>query len=179
MSGEHVRDQRLSLIMMMYSALIFAILETLLRGVLFMNVESRSQSLVWSFGSLRGQRSLSGLCCFPLGAFCFGLGSICLPGAFRRTADGGRGGRRFCRLQVDVLNLVVRPLQLVMLQTAQLSCGGPGAQCPLLVSLAEGVGAELAESLRVFPADVTVVPGAVPAACGERGIDTKFRICQD
>lgn len=56
-----------------------------------------------------------------------------------------------------------------MLQTTQLSCGGPGTQRPLLVSLAEGVGAELTERLRVLPADVTVVPGAVPATEGSLG----------
>lgn len=112
-----------------------------------------------------GSKVTSGLCCFPLGALCFGLGSFCLPGAFGRTAgDGGSSGGR---LRVDILILAVRSLQLLVLQTAQLSCGGPGTQRPLLVSLAEGVGAELAEGLRVFPTDVTVMPGAVPAACRE------------
>lgn len=115
-----------------------------------------------------GSKVTSGLCCFPLGALRFGLGAFCLPGAFRRMAgDGsGDGARRVC-LRVDILILVVRAVQLVVLLTAQLSCGRPGTQRPLLVSLAEGVWAELAEGLRVFPADVTVVPGAVPAACGE------------
>lgn len=106
-----------------------------------------------------GSNVTSGLRRFPLGAFSFGLGSLCLPGAFGRT--GGDGGGR---LGVDVLVLVVRSLQLVVLQAAQLPRRRPGAQRPLLVSLAEGVGAQLAEGLRVFAADVTVVPGAVPAA---------------
>lgn len=72
--------------------------------------------------------------------------------------SGGSGG--------GVLIVAACPVQLFVLLAAQLSRGGPGTQRPLLVSLAEGVGAELAEGLRILPADVTVVPGAVPAACG-------------
>lgn len=131
---------------------------------------SESSLVFWLSEEVGGGSKVTlGLRCFPLRALCFGLGSFCLPGAFGRTAgDGGSSGGRCGRLQVDVLILAVRPLQLVVLQTAQLSRGRPGAQRPLLVSLAEGVGAELAKSLRVFPADVTVVPGAVPAACRRR-----------
>lgn len=109
----------------------------------------------------------SGLSCFPLGALRFGLGSLCLPGAFRTAGGDGSSGGRWIRLGADALILAVRSFKLVVLQTAQLSCGGPGTQRPLLVSLAEGVGAELAEGLRVLPADVTMVPGAVPASCRE------------
>ena len=125
---------------------------------------SRCQSLVWSCGSERSKVT-SGLSCFPLGALRFGLGSLCLPGAFRTAGGDGSSGGRWIRLSADDLILAVRSFKLVVLQTAQLSCGGPGTQRPLLVSLAEGVGAELAEGLRVFPADVTMVPGAVPASC--------------
>ncbi len=82
------------------------------------------------------------------------------------AGDGGRSGGCHVCLRVDVLILAVCRFLLVVLQTAQLSRGRPWMQRPLLVSLAEGVGAELTESLRVFSADVTVVPGAVPAACG-------------
>lgn len=109
----------------------------------------------------------SGLSCFPLGALRFGLGSFCLPGAFRTAGGDGSSGGRWIRLGADALILAVRSFKLVVLQTAQLSCGGPGTQRPLLVSLAEGIRAELAEGLRVFPADVTMVPGAVPASCRE------------
>lgn len=105
----------------------------------------------------------SGVCGFSLGALCFALCSLRLLGAFRGTTDGGG---RF-RLRVDILGVAVASLQLFVLHTTQLSCGGPGTQRPLLVSLAERVGAELAEGFRVFPTDVTVMPGAVPAACGE------------
>ena len=118
---------------------------------------------VW-FGllALGGVKGHSGLCCFPLRALCFGLGSVGLPGAFGRTAGGGGRGRR---LRADARILAVGSLQLLVLQTAQLPCGRPRAQRPLVVSLAEGVWAELTESVRVFPADVTMVPGAVPASC--------------
>lgn len=116
-----------------------------------------------------GSKVTSGLRRFPLGALRFGLSSFRLPGAFRRTADdSGSGGARGIWLRVDTRILVVGAVQLVVLLTAQLTCGGPRAQRPLLVSLAEGVGAELAEGLGVFPADVTVVPGAIPAACRRR-----------
>lgn len=121
-----------------------------------------SRVLVWSFGSRRQHITPSGLRCFPLGAL---GGSVCLPGAFRRTADSGGSsawGRSVCLGGI-------RPLQLVVLQAAQLARRAPGAQRPLLVDLAEGVGAQLAEGLRILPADVTVVPGAVPAACRGRG----------
>lgn len=121
--------------------------------VWFVNWES-GISQVGSFGSARGQRSL----CFSLGALGFGLCAVHLPGSLQRAAGGARSG-------ADILILVVCAFQLIVLLTAQLTCGGPETQCPFPVSLAEGVGAELAEGLRVFPADVTVVPGAVPAAC--------------
>lgn len=48
-----VRDQRLSLMMTMYSVLVLEILMTSLSGGL-----GGCQSLIWSCGSLRGQRSL-------------------------------------------------------------------------------------------------------------------------
>lgn len=74
-----------------------------------------------------GSKVALGLCRFPLGALRFGLGSFRLPGAFGRTAgDGGSSGGCRVGLRVDVLILVVRPVQLVVLQTAQLSRGRPG-----------------------------------------------------
>lgn len=66
--------------------------------------------------------------------------------------------------------------QLVVLLAAQWPpWEWPRAQRPLLVGLAEGVGAELAEGLRVLAAHVAVVPGAVPAAC--RGRQQQTRGC--
>lgn len=104
-----------------------------------------------------GSKVTLGLSSFPPGALGFGLPRPL--GAFRRTpADGGSG----VALGVGVLS--VGAVLLVVLLTAQLPRGRPGTQRPLLVGLAEGVGAELAEGVRVLPADVTVVPGAVPAA---------------
>lgn len=169
-AAEHVRDQRLSLMTKMYSALVFVISKTL-RGVYICSWTRKqvSESCLVFWLSAAGQRSLLSLCCFPLWALGFGLGSFCLPGAFRRTASAAAAGSCYFCLRGVTLNLVVRSLQLVVLLAAQLSRRGPGAQRPLLVSLAEGVRAELAESLWVFPADVTVVPGAIPASCRERG----------
>lgn len=110
-----------------------------------------------------------GLGRFPLPAFRLPVGAVRLPGAFGRTAavavavgDGSewsgrlRGGGGGGGLGGGV--------QLVVLQAAELAGGGPGPQRPLLVSLAEGVGAELAERLRVLPTHVAVVPRAVPPA---------------
>lgn len=117
-------------------------------------VRQPGKSLVCSSGSARGQRSL----CFPLGALGFGFG------AFRRTAKGA-GRARSVRFRSLILTLAGGDLQLVVLLTAQLSRDRKGAQRPLLVRLTERVGAELTEGLRVFPTDVAVVPGAVPASC--------------
>lgn len=124
----------------------------------------------------------SGLRCFPLGAFRFVLR---LPGAFRRAADGGRssGGGGWARIGAGALSRrrvvvslkVAASLQLFVLHAAQLSRGRPGTQRPLLVGLAEGVGAELAEGVRVLPADVTVMPGTVPASCREQPTTTATR----
>lgn len=109
---------------------------------------------------LLDRKGTSGFRCLPFGALGPAAGPLPLPGAADRS---GRGGA--ARLARGV-RLAVCSLQVVVLQTAQLAVGGPGPQPPLPVSLAEGVGAELAEGLGVLPADVTVVPGAVPAACG-------------
>lgn len=165
--AKHVSDQRLSLMTKMYSALVLVILKTLSGACIgSLTGGSRCQfSLV--FWLSVGSKVTSGLCCFPLGALCFSLSSFCLPGAFRTASISGSSGGR-CRLRADILILVDCSLQLLVFQAAQLSGGRPGTQRPLLVSLAIRVGAELAESLRVFPTDVTVMPGAVPAACGER-----------
>lgn len=92
---------------------------------------------------------------FPLGALGFGFGAF-------GGADGGACSVRFRRV---VLAAASRVLRLFVLLTAQLLRGGTGVQRPLLVRLTEGVGAELTEGLRVLPADVAVVPGAVPATC--------------
>ena len=56
-------------------------------------------------------------------------------------------------------------LRLLVLLAAEFSCGGEGLQRPLLVGLAEGVGTQLAEGLRVLTAHITVVPWAVPTTC--------------
>lgn len=119
---------------------------------------TRTESLLCSSNSARGQRSL----CFPLGALGFGFG------AFRGTAQGSQRAR-----SVPVRSLVLTraggDVRLLVLLTAQLSRDGEGAQRPLLVGLTEGVGAELTEGLRVFPTDVAVVPGTVPASCRGTG----------
>lgn len=114
---------------------------------------TRTDSLVCSCGSARGPRSL----CSPLGA----LGS----GAFRRTAVGAHRARSV-RFGPIFLTWAGRDVQVLVLLAAQLPCDRDGAQRPLLVRLAEGVGAELTEGLRVLAADVAVVPGTVPASCG-------------
>lgn len=121
-------------------------------------VRQPGKSLVCSCGSARAQRSL----CFPLGALAFGFG------AFRRTTEGA-GRARSVRFRSLILTLAGGHLQLVVLLTARLSRDGKGAQRPLLVRLTERVGAELTEGLRVFPTDVAVVPGAVPAPCRTTG----------
>lgn len=106
------------------------------------SVDGKEGVRVW-FGVLALSKVTSGVCGFPLRTLCFGLCPLRLPGAFRRTAavSDSRGGH--IRLRLDIL--AVGSLQLVVLHTAQLFRGGPGTQRPLLVSLAEGVGAELAE----------------------------------
>lgn len=119
---------------------------------------TRTESLLCSSDSARGQRSLS----FPLGALGFGFG------AFRRMARGS-GRARSVPFRSLVLTWAGGDVQLLVLLTARLSRGRKGAQRPLLVGLTEGVGAELTEGLRVLPADVAVVPGTVPASCrGDR-----------
>lgn len=120
---------------------------------------TRKESLLCSSGSARGQRSL----CFPLGALGFG--------AFRRPAEGTDRASSV-RFRSLILTLAGWDLQLVVLLTAQLSRDRKGAQRPLLVRLTERVGAELTEGLGVFPTDVAVVPGAVPAPC--RGTGGRF-----
>lgn len=85
---------------------------------------------------------LSGFGCFSLGALHFGPH---LPRA-SGTTSSDCGGSEGVRLRVYDLGRGVCSLKLVMLHAAQLSRGGPGAQRPLLVSLAEGVRTELAES---------------------------------
>lgn len=116
---------------------------------------TRNEALVCS---PRGQSSL----CFPLGALGFGFG------AFGSTAEGA-GRARSVPFRRLVLTLAGRDVQLLVLLTAQLSREGRRPQRPLLVGLTEGVGAELAEGLRVLPTDVAVVPGAVPASCRSTG----------
>lgn len=115
---------------------------------------TRTESLVCSSGSARDPRSL----CFPLGALGFGVG------AFRRTAVGADHARSV-RFRSVVLTGAGEDVQLLVLLTAQLPCDGRRTQRPLLVTLTERVGAELTEGLRVFAADVAVVPGTVPASC--------------
>lgn len=117
-------------------------------------VHQLGQSLACSSGSARDPRSLR----FPFGALGFGFG------AFRRTAVGAdrAGSVRFGSVLLAAAGWDV---QLLVLLTAQLPRDGKGTQRPLLVRLAEGVGAELTEGLRVLPADVAVVPGTVPASC--------------
>lgn len=105
------------------------------------------------------------------------LGALC-SAAFNRTAGaGGAGGDGGSNLRTYFLLLAESGGRgtgdgvhhLIVLLAAQQSVGvWARAQCPLLVSLAEGVGAKLAEGLRVLAAHVTVVPGAVPATCGGR-----------
>lgn len=121
--------------------------------------ESSGQCLV--FWLSERSKVVSGLSCLPLGALGFALSSVALPGAFGRVCCAGGNAR----LRARFLFLVGGGVQLLVLLAAQLSCGGPRVQRPLLVGLAEGVGAELAEGLRVFPADITVVPGTVPTSC--------------
>lgn len=50
-----------------------------------------------------------------------------------------------------------------MFLTAEAACDWVQQERPLLVSLAKGVRTQLAESIRVLSADITVVPGAVPS----------------
>lgn len=115
---------------------------------------TRKESLVCSSGSARDPRSLR----VPLGALGSGVG------AFRRTAVGADRARSV-RFRSVVPTGAGGGVQLLVLLAAQLPRDRRGTQRPLLVTLTEGVGAELAEGLRVLPADVAVVPGTVPASC--------------
>lgn len=157
----HMRDQRLSLM----SACVCVISHRFSWGLWKGKWASVSSLVFWL--SEESKVTL-GLCCFPLWAL--GWGSVCLPGVFERTADGGGDSDDcFCWcLHGDGQVLAVHSLQLFMLQAAHLSSGRPGTQRPLLVSFAERVGAELTEGFGVFPADVAVMPGTIPAAC--RGV---------
>lgn len=67
-------------------------------------------------------------------------------------------GGRCCRLQVRV----------VVLLAAQLTAAGVGSQRALLMDLTEGVGTQLAESIRWFATYITVVPGAIPTTCSSQ-----------
>lgn len=103
--------------------------------------ESSGQCLV--FWLSERSKVTSGLGRLPLGALGFALGPVAPPGAFGRVWCAGGNAR----LRARFLFLVGGGVQLLVLLAAQLSCGGPWMQRPLLVGLAEGVGAELAEGL--------------------------------
>lgn len=118
------------------------------------------------FGSARGPRSLR----FPLGALGFGVGAS-------RGAAVGADRARSVRFRSSVLTGAGGDVQLLVLLAARLPRDGRRTQRPLLVTLTERVGAELTEGLRVFAADVAVVPGTVPASC--RGDNRPFELGSD
>lgn len=106
----------------------------------------------------------SGLGRLPLRAFgsaalsrAAGAGGSSLGSHFLFLAGSGGGGGGAASGGVKQL--------LVLLAAQRPPWERPWAQRPLLVGLAEGVGAELAEGLRVLAAHIAVVPRAVPAAC--------------